>query len=106
MNDLTELIERNRSFATDFDGGELPIAPRFRQVILSCADSRIDPTHFFSLEPGDAVVLRSLGGRLTQGGRRAARSTHRVRRCHDGPRNTQSRDHDRAPHRLRTGTPC
>jgi len=33
-------------------------------VVLTCADARVDPAHFLGLEPGDAVVLRNLGGRV------------------------------------------
>ena len=65
MHSREDLLERNRPFAETFTGGELPIQPRFRQLVLSCVDSRADPAHYLGLEPGDAVVMRTLGGRVT-----------------------------------------
>ncbi len=67
MNSRKDLLERNRLFAQAFTGGELPIRPRFRQLVLSCVDARVDPTHYLGLELGDAVVMRTLGGRVTDG---------------------------------------
>lgn len=65
--DLTTLLDRNRSFAAQFEGGELKIRPRLMTFILSCIDARVDPAHLFQLEPGDAIVLRTGGGRITPG---------------------------------------
>lgn len=65
MSDITTLLERNRVYAEDYHG-KLPIMPRFSTVILTCIDSRIDPAHFLGLQEGDALVMRSAGGRITQ----------------------------------------
>ncbi len=67
MHSRKDLLERNGAFAADFTGGQLPIQPRYRQLVLSCVDARTDPAHFLGLEPGDAVVMRTLGGRVTDG---------------------------------------
>ncbi len=67
MPSRKDLLERNRPFAQTFTGGELPIQPRFGQLVLSCIDARTDPAHYLGLEPGDAVVMRTLGGRVTDG---------------------------------------
>lgn len=67
MTTRTDLLERNGAFAADFTGGELPIQPRYRQLVLSCVDARTDPAHYLGLEPGDALVMRTLGGRVTDG---------------------------------------
>ncbi len=67
MNSRDDLLERNRPYAETFRNGELPIQPRFRQLVLSCVDARADPAHYLGLEPGDAVVMRTLGGRVTDG---------------------------------------
>jgi carbonic anhydrase len=65
MADLQNLIERNRSFAEQFEAGDLPIRPRMSTFILTCVDSRVDPAHIFGLGLGDAVVMRNTGGRIT-----------------------------------------
>jgi carbonic anhydrase len=40
-------------------GARLPIP-----VIVGCFDSRIIPDQFFDLAPGEATVLRNIGGRV------------------------------------------
>ncbi len=65
MPSREDLLERNDAFAAGFTGGELPIQPRYRQLVVSCVDARTDPAHFLGLEPGDAVAMRTLGGRVT-----------------------------------------
>ena len=67
MHSRKDLLERNRPFAQTFTGGELPIQPRFGQLVLSCIDARADPAHYLGLEVGDALVMRTLGGRVTDG---------------------------------------
>lgn len=64
MSDLPTLLERNRAFADQYTGG-LQIMPKFSTFILTCADARIDPAHFFGLELGEAMVFRNAGGRVT-----------------------------------------
>lgn len=65
MSDLFTLYQRNESFAETFDEGHLPIKPKLATVILTCADARVDPAHFAGLELGDALILRTVGGRVT-----------------------------------------
>ncbi len=65
MSDLETLLERNRSFAQKFAGGELTIRPRMSTILLTCVDARVDPAHLFGLALGDAVVMRNAGGRVT-----------------------------------------
>ena len=65
MSSLPTLTERNNAFAAAFTRGDLPILPRMRTVILTCADARVDPAHVLGLELGEAVVLRNNGGRVT-----------------------------------------
>ena len=63
--DLTTLLDRNRSFAEQFEAGDLTIRPRMSTIILTCVDARVDPAHLFGLGLGDAVVIRNAGGRMT-----------------------------------------
>jgi carbonic anhydrase len=36
--------------------------PNIEAVIVGCADMRIDPAHVLGIKPGEAVVLRNIGG--------------------------------------------
>ncbi len=65
MSDVQILVDRNLEFAGSFDQGDLAILPRLSTLVLTCLDSRVDPAHFFGLELGDAVVMRNIGGRVT-----------------------------------------
>lgn len=59
------LIERNAAFAANFDHADLEIKPHLSTLIVGCVDSRVDPAHLLGLDPGDAVVMRNVGGRVT-----------------------------------------
>ena len=62
---FTALLDRNRSFAEQFDAGDLAIRPRMSTIILTCLDARVDPAHLFGLGLGDALVIRNAGGWIT-----------------------------------------
>ncbi len=64
-DDLTTLLDRNRSFAEQFAAGDLKILPRMSTILLTCLDARVDPAHLFGLGLGDALVIRNAGGRIT-----------------------------------------
>jgi carbonic anhydrase len=38
-----------------------------KAVIIGCADMRVDPAHVLGIKPGEAVVMRNIGGRVTPG---------------------------------------
>ena len=42
MTDLTALLDRNQSFAEQFDAGDLAIRPRMSTIILTCLDARVE----------------------------------------------------------------
>ena len=65
MSDVQTLVDRNLEFASSFDQGDLAIVPRLSTLVVTCLDARVDPAHFFGLELGDAVVMRNIGGRVT-----------------------------------------
>ena len=65
MADVHTLIDRNLEFARSFDQGDLAILPRLSVLVVTCLDARVDPAHVFGLELGDAVVMRNIGGRVT-----------------------------------------
>ena len=64
MTDLQNMIDRNRQFAAQYEGG-LAMMPRSSTMVLTCADARVDPAHVLGLELGDAVVFRNAGARVT-----------------------------------------
>jgi carbonic anhydrase len=41
--------------------------PKVKAVIIGCADMRVDPAHVLGIRPGEAVVMRNIGGRITPG---------------------------------------
>src|ERR1700722_6516952 len=71
MNNLDGLLERNKEFAAQqsAEGTLMPSLPRampnVKAVIIGCADMRVDPAHVLGIKPGEAVVLRNIGGRIT-----------------------------------------
>ena len=73
MNNLDDLLQRNKQFAVQqsAQGTLMPSLPRampkVKAVIIGCADMRVDPAHIFGTKPGEAVVLRNIGGRFTPG---------------------------------------
>ena len=66
MADVQTLIDRNLEFASSFNQGDLAILPRLSTLVLTCVDARVDPAHILGLELGDAVVIRNIGGRVTE----------------------------------------
>jgi carbonic anhydrase len=73
MNNLDQLLQRNKEFAARQSalGTLMPslarAMPSVKAVIIGCADMRVDPAHVFGIKPGEAVVLRNIGGRITPG---------------------------------------
>jgi carbonic anhydrase len=73
MNTLDSMLKRNKDFAAGQSAaGTLPPSlpqalPNVRAIIIGCADMRVDPAHILGLKPGEAVVVRNIGGRITPG---------------------------------------
>ncbi len=73
MNNLDQLLQRNKEFAAQQSAAgtlmpSLPRAmPKVKAIIIGCADMRVDPAHVLGIKPGEAVVLRNIGGRITPG---------------------------------------
>jgi carbonic anhydrase len=65
MSTLETLAERNRDFAEQRFTSGLPLMPTLRTMVISCVDPRVDPAHVLGLKPGEALVLRNIGGRIT-----------------------------------------
>jgi carbonic anhydrase len=73
MNYFDSMLERNKDFAAQQSAAgnriiSLPRAlPNVKAVIIGCADMRVDPAHVLGIQPGEAVVIRNIGGRITPG---------------------------------------
>jgi carbonic anhydrase len=73
MSNLNNMLERNKDFAARQSAAgtlmpSLPAAmPNVKAIIIGCADMRVDPAHVLGIKPGEAVVLRNIGGRITPG---------------------------------------
>ena len=70
MSYLDSMLERNKGFAAGQSAARelMPRAlPNVKAVIIGCADMRVDPAHVLGIEPGEAVVMRNIGGRITPG---------------------------------------
>ena len=68
MSNFDELLQRNRSFARTGAKDrvpEIPFLPNKQVYILTCIDPRVDPAQLFGLDLGDAIVARTVGGRVT-----------------------------------------
>ncbi|HXZ81453.1 MAG TPA: carbonic anhydrase [Terriglobales bacterium] len=73
MDHFNSLLQRNKDYAAQQSaaGTLMPSLPRalpdVKAIIIGCADMRVDPAHVFGLKPGEAVVMRNIGGRITPG---------------------------------------
>ena len=64
MEFLDTLIARNETFVASRFSPDLKMLPSRKTVIIGCVDPRVDPVDVFALQPGEAVVIRNIGGRL------------------------------------------
>lgn len=66
MNELDLMLKRNKETAAPMPS--LPQALQtLKAVVIGCADMRVDPVQVLGIKPGEAVVLRNIGGRVTPG---------------------------------------
>ena len=73
MNEFDRMLQRNKEFASQQSAAgtlmpSLPKAlPKVKAIIVGCADMRVDPAYVLGIKPGEAVVVRNIGGRITPG---------------------------------------
>ena len=65
MPTIDELVDNAKSYASNFDRGELALPPAKRVAIVACMDARLNPYGLLGLEEGDAHVIRNAGGVVT-----------------------------------------
>ena len=66
MNILEQMLRRNKESASPVPSLSQSLQT-LKAVIIGCADMRVDPAHVLGIKPGEAVVLRNIGGRVTPG---------------------------------------
>jgi carbonic anhydrase len=64
--EFADLLAANTEYAADFQYGGYDGIALAGVGIVTCMDSRIPPLAMVGLSPGDAKVLRSPGGRVTE----------------------------------------
>lgn len=64
MDLFDSLVARNAAFAADGFSSTLRMLPSARMMIIGCVDPRVDPMDILKLEPGEAAVIRNVGGRV------------------------------------------
>lgn len=64
MSVVDTLTQRNQLFARRRFSPDLKIVPSLRTIIIGCVDPRVDPAEIFALEPGEAAIIRNVGGRV------------------------------------------
>jgi carbonic anhydrase len=63
---IDRALERNRTFAAAGGHEGAVVFPNLRLFVITCLDPRVDPAHVLGLGLSDAVVVRNVGGRVTQ----------------------------------------
>jgi carbonic anhydrase len=63
---IESALERNRAFAANGGHQGAVVFPNLRLFVITCLDPRVDPAHILGLGLGDAMVVRNVGGRVTQ----------------------------------------
>ncbi len=61
MTVIDTLARRNEAFASSRFSADLKIIPSMKTMIVGC----VDPADIFGLAPGEAIVIRNVGGRIT-----------------------------------------
>lgn len=65
MTNLTPFLDRNQAFAAGAGHEGLTPMPKHQVFVITCMDGRVDPAHFLGVGPGEALVYRNAGGRVT-----------------------------------------
>jgi carbonic anhydrase len=65
MDVIATFTKRNEAFSQHRFTDHLKMLPSLRTMIIGCVDPRVDPFELFALEPGEAAVIRNVGGRVT-----------------------------------------
>ncbi len=62
MGAIDDVLEANETYARNFALGHLSSPPVRRLAVVSCMDARLDIPRILGLEPGEAHIIRNVGG--------------------------------------------
>ena len=65
MSITDELLDHAKTYAANFDKGDLPMPPARKIAIVGCMDARLNLYGLLGLQEGDAHVIRNAGGVIT-----------------------------------------
>ena len=65
MSSTDELLANNEAYAESFDKGDLPLPPARKTAVIACMDARLNVYGALGLSEGDAHVIRTAGGVVT-----------------------------------------
>jgi carbonic anhydrase len=65
-SNISGVLARNHAFAANEGHKDAVVFPTLRLFVVTCLDPRVDPAHFLGLELSEAIVVRNVGGRVTQ----------------------------------------
>ncbi|THF67898.1 carbonic anhydrase [Deinococcus sp. Arct2-2] len=82
MNAVETLTARHQKSAAHEIHQNLSIMPSLRTMIIGCVDPRVDPVFVLGLAPGEAAVIRNVGGRITPGALQEVAMLQEVARAH------------------------
>ena len=60
------MLERNAHFAETALDANLKMMPSTGTIVVGCVDPRVDPVEVLGLKPGEAAVIRNVGGRVNR----------------------------------------
>lgn len=60
------MLERNARHAETAFSPDLKMLPSTGTIVLGCVDPRVDPFDLLGLKPGEAAVIRNVGGRVNK----------------------------------------
>jgi carbonic anhydrase len=64
MDFIETIIQRNEEFVRAGHSAELKIIPSTKAILIGCLDPRVDPIDVLGLKPGEAAIIRNIGGRI------------------------------------------
>ena len=64
MQFVETIVERNAEFVRAGHSAELKIIPSTKTILIGCLDPRVDPSDVLGVKPGEAAIIRNIGGRI------------------------------------------
>ncbi|WP_255551349.1 carbonic anhydrase [Granulicella sp. dw_53] len=64
MDFIETITQRNDAFVSARHSASLKIIPSTKTILIGCLDPRVDPMDVLGLKPGEAAIIRNIGGRM------------------------------------------